>query len=612
MNCARSFIYSTALPPASVAAALGAIEQIERIPRLARGCATWHVAFTSCSSPKGCGCRSFARRFFPCTWATIAGHWSWPQRLRERGLLVTAIRPPTVPEGTARLRLSVTMAHTPEDLAWAARKSARSPDRWGWHDPTLISVLHRRLGLYRRGLAWHLGAVRFSRSAFSRLAGLRTGLAGSAHRVIRSAGRCLLVGWSLGSLLSLRAALELPEKIAAMVLVSARRACAPARTMAASIPAHWRRCEFGWREIPALCSMSLPSIAPCPMVTTETRGCYLQQAKQFSTAELAAGLECLAALDVRERLGEIQVPCRVLHGACDQIVPLRSAQFLAGQIRSRGIGCTGRTRACVAFHGSGRKYRDVFRNYLHERGVMSRAGAVDKCALAEQFSGAAHRYDVWATAQAEIAAGLIPRIPAEFAPSCIIDLGCGTGLLSARLLKRYPDASLVGIDLAPGMVEYCRQHFGTNPQARFVTGDVEDSGMMIPQANLIASSCVAQWFADLPATIEDVGAESGSRRSHGVCLSASGLFLRIGCRILRRRCNVASVDFACPTRKPYLLLFRASGLNPIVCTEDRVIAHYGSSRAALRSFQQIGAVFQGQPGHQVTWTGSGPAADFLL
>jgi pimeloyl-[acyl-carrier protein] methyl ester esterase len=59
----------------------------------------------------------------------------------------------------------------------------------------------------------------------------------------------------------------------------------------------------------------------------------LQQAKQFSAVELAAGLECLAALDVRERLGEIQVPCRVLHGACDQIVPLPSAQFLAGQIR---------------------------------------------------------------------------------------------------------------------------------------------------------------------------------------------------------------------------------------------------------------------------------------
>src|ERR1035441_759460 len=122
--------------------------------------------------------------------------------------------------------------------------------------------------------------------------------------------------------------------------------------------------------------------------------------------------------------------------------------------------------------------------------LMSGASAVDKCALAQQFSGAAHRYDVWATAQAEIAAGLMPQIPAQFAPSLMVDLGCGTGLLSAKLLQRYPAASLVGIDLATGMVKHCRQHLGTNPQARFITGDVEDRGMLVPQANLIASSCV--------------------------------------------------------------------------------------------------------------------------
>ena len=41
-------------------------------------------------------------------------------RLRERGIFVVAIRPPTVPPGTARLRLSVTLAHTDAQLAAAA------------------------------------------------------------------------------------------------------------------------------------------------------------------------------------------------------------------------------------------------------------------------------------------------------------------------------------------------------------------------------------------------------------------------------------------------------------------------------------------------------------
>jgi 7-keto-8-aminopelargonate synthetase-like enzyme len=40
--------------------------------------------------------------------------------LKREGLFVTAVRPPTVPEGSARLRLSITRHHSLEDLAMAA------------------------------------------------------------------------------------------------------------------------------------------------------------------------------------------------------------------------------------------------------------------------------------------------------------------------------------------------------------------------------------------------------------------------------------------------------------------------------------------------------------
>jgi 7-keto-8-aminopelargonate synthetase-like enzyme len=46
------------------------------------------------------------------------------RRLVEQGILAVAIRPPTVPRGTARLRLSVRLDHTPDVLEWVASRIA--------------------------------------------------------------------------------------------------------------------------------------------------------------------------------------------------------------------------------------------------------------------------------------------------------------------------------------------------------------------------------------------------------------------------------------------------------------------------------------------------------
>ena len=105
MNRARSYIFTTASTPADTAAALAALRVLrspegdelrgtvarQRRPRCGRGTRSPIVPFV-------CGAEARA----------LAA----ADALARRGLLVTAIRPPTVPPGTSRLRVALSAAHT--------------------------------------------------------------------------------------------------------------------------------------------------------------------------------------------------------------------------------------------------------------------------------------------------------------------------------------------------------------------------------------------------------------------------------------------------------------------------------------------------------------------
>jgi malonyl-CoA O-methyltransferase len=144
---------------------------------------------------------------------------------------------------------------------------------------------------------------------------------------------------------------------------------------------------------------------------------------------------------------------------------------------------------------------------------------------------------------------------------------------------------------------------GTKARARFVVGDVEDRAMLVPQAELVASSCVAQWFADLPATLGMWAQALAPGGTMAFACLLEGSFCELE-RAYREALQSSFHGLSLPAPEALLRLFRDCGLRPTVCVEDAVRARYVSSRAALRSFQQIGAVFQGQPGHLAL----GPAA----
>jgi 8-amino-7-oxononanoate synthase len=110
-NRARTVIYSTGLPPAMAAAALAALDVIEREPGYAALPLAKAKAFASFA-----GLPEPVSPIVPLLLGEAEAALKAARLLEEEGFLVVAIRPPTVPAGTARLRLTFTAQHPDRDI----------------------------------------------------------------------------------------------------------------------------------------------------------------------------------------------------------------------------------------------------------------------------------------------------------------------------------------------------------------------------------------------------------------------------------------------------------------------------------------------------------------
>jgi len=122
INRARSYIYSTAAPPAISAAGLAALEIVIAQPHRRRELMQRAAAFRERVSARGWSPGRSASQIIPIVVGSPQRAVDLSRRLREHGLFVPAIRPPTVPEGEACLRVSFTWQHTESQIAALAEE----------------------------------------------------------------------------------------------------------------------------------------------------------------------------------------------------------------------------------------------------------------------------------------------------------------------------------------------------------------------------------------------------------------------------------------------------------------------------------------------------------
>jgi len=120
--------------------------------------------------------------------------------------------------------------------------------------------------------------------------------------------------------------------------------------------------------------------------------------------------------------------------------------------------------------------------------------ALDRQRVRAGFEAAAADYDAVAVVQAEVRRRLLERLELfRIAPRRILDAGCGTGHGARALLERYRRASLVALDIAPGMLAAARRRRPWLRRLDPVCADAAALPLADASVDLVFSNLMLQW-----------------------------------------------------------------------------------------------------------------------
>lgn len=187
---------------------------------------------------------------------------------------------------------------------------------------------------------------------------------------------------------------------------------------------------------------------------------------------LLASLATLESLDTRETLEQLPMPVLHILGEADQLVPVALAKALRREYPRHNI----QVLPALAHAPFVSDAQAVF-NVLHEH--------ERKHSVAELFSQASQGYDAAAGIQQTVVGNLLDVMPPV--KGRLLDMGCGTGLLSRALLQQ-PGLEVIGCDIAEGMLTVAREH-----GIHAVYGDAESLPFENAHFDAVVSSSVLQW-----------------------------------------------------------------------------------------------------------------------
>jgi malonyl-CoA O-methyltransferase len=117
-----------------------------------------------------------------------------------------------------------------------------------------------------------------------------------------------------------------------------------------------------------------------------------------------------------------------------------------------------------------------------------------KKVIGRSFSGAASSYDRLADLQREVGLHLLSRLDEEKRYfGRIVDLGAGTGFCTEKLTERFPESSILALDIAEGMLKQAQERVLAHQNVSFCVGDAEQLPVTREGTDLLLSNLAIQW-----------------------------------------------------------------------------------------------------------------------
>jgi malonyl-CoA O-methyltransferase len=221
-------------------------------------------------------------------------------------------------------------------------------------------------------------------------------------------------------------------------------------------------------------------------------------------------------------------------------------------------------------------------------------GGIDRRRMQHAFTLHAGEYDAHARVQKQVIARLTGLLQCHMvSPRRVLDIGAGTGILLRNLSGLYPEAELIGLDLAFGMCLKARANLTAHHSVSILTGDAEALPFGDQAFDLVVSTSTFQWLENL----EKVYAAAFRVLKPGGLL----VFAQFGEKTLfELRCSYRSAwemsgrspedrTHSFQTASAVEAVLVRSGFNDVRVSSELEIEYYPDIPMLLRSLRRIGA-----------------------